>query len=376
MIPLFSPYSDQDELNEIKSVLDSNWLAQGPKVKEFEELISKKLGVKHVIVCSSCTTALHLALLGVGVAPGDDVLVADYTFPATGHAVAHCQANPVFVDVDLQTYNLDLGDAISKLTSKTKAIIPVHTFGQVAEMDDVMEFASNNDLYVIEDAACAFGSKYKGSMAGTIGDVGCFSFHATKGITTGEGGCVVTDNDDIAEKVQSLIMFGSGKSASWERDKSNRFSIPTFVNIGFNYKMSDIAAACGVAQMRKLDRIICRKRELASYLDSKLKNVPYIMAPYVEPYNYHNYQGYCTLVDDSIDRDGVIQALKDKGIGSQIGTYSSFIQPVYNSCYKCPTSLDIYNRALRLPLYYELTKSDIDIVVHELKKIIKRKIKK
>ena len=373
MIPLFKPYLDDDELNEIKSVLDSRWLTQGPKVKEFEKMISEKLGIKHVIACSSCTTALHLALASVDVQCGHEVLVADYTFPATGHAVMHCQAEPVFVDIDIQTYNLDLKDAKTKLTKFTKAIIPVHTFGQSAEMDEIIEFAKDNNIYVIEDAACAFGSKYKGQMVGTIGDIGCFSFHATKGITAGEGGCVVTNNDKIADRIRSLFTFGSQKHASWEREKNNNFIIPTFTSAGFNYKMSDIAAACGVAQMRKLDRIITKKRELAKYWDNKLENIPYITAPYVRSYNYHNYQGYCTLVDNCIDRNSVIQSLKNKGIGSQIGTYSSFIQPAYGSYYECPVSLDIYNRALRLPLYYDLTIDEIDIVVSELKKILEVK---
>jgi len=371
-IPLFRPYMDEDELNEIASVLNSGWLTQGPKVKEFERAISDRLEIKHVIACSSCTTALHLALLGVGIEPGDDVLVADYTFPATGHAVVHCQANPVFVDVDPLTYTLDVQDAICKLTYKTKAIIPVHVSGQAAEMDEVMEFAKIHNLSVIEDAACAFGAKYKDRMLGTIGDVGCFSFHATKGITTGEGGCVVTNNDEIAGRVRSLFTFGSEKQASWEREKSGTFSIPIFTTAGFNYKMSDIAAACGVAQLRKLDRIIGRKRVLAEYWDGKLRGIPHITAPYVKPYNYHNYQGYCTLVDDYIDRDSVIQALKDKGIGSQIGTHSSCIQPAYKKgrVYTCPVSVDIYYRALRLPLYCTLTTDEIDMAAYELERIL------
>ena len=373
MIPLFKPYLDEDELSEIKSMLDSGWLTQGPKVKKFEKMISEKLEVKNVIACSSCTTALHLALASVGVGFGDDVLVADYTFPATGHSVMHCQAQPIFVDVNTKTYNLDLTDAKVKLTKFTKAIVPVHTFGQSAEMDEIMKFAENNNLSVIEDAACAFGSKYKGRMVGTIGDVGCFSFHATKGITSGEGGCVVTNNDEIADRIRSLFTFGSQKHASWEREKNNNFIIPTFTSAGFNYKMSDISAACGVAQMRKLDKIITKKRELAKYWDNKLENIPYITAPYVRSYNYHNYQGYCTLVDDCIDRNMVIQSLKNKGIGSQIGTYSSYIQPAYDSYFECPVSLDIYNRALRLPLYYDLTIDEIDIVANELRKILEIK---
>jgi len=267
-IPLTRPYFDSEELEEIQKVLDSGWVTQGPKVKEFEDKIADYLGVKYAIAVTNCTSALHLALLCIGIKGGDEVLVADYTFPATGHAVLYCRAKPVFVDTDLKTYNINPELIEEKITERTKAIIPVHTFGQPAKMDKIMEIAEDYNLKVIEDAACALGAKYKNRYAGTIGDIGCFSFHARKGITTGEGGMVVTNNKNLAEKIRMLSVFGM--TSAWDREKSAEFMIPEFTELGYNYKMSDITAAVGVAQLRKLDRIIERKRELAKYWDEKL----------------------------------------------------------------------------------------------------------
>jgi dTDP-4-amino-4,6-dideoxygalactose transaminase len=206
-IPLLRPYFNSEELEEIQKVLDSGWVSQGPKVKEFEEKIAEYLGVKYAIAVTNCTSALHLALLSLGIKKDDEVLVADFTFPATGHSVLYCGANPIFVDVDLKTYNLNPELIEEKISDKTKAIIPVHTFGQPAEMDAIMEIAEDHNLKVIEDAACALGAKYKNKFAGTIGDIGCLSFHARKGITTGEGGMAVTNNKDLADKIRNLSLF-------------------------------------------------------------------------------------------------------------------------------------------------------------------------
>jgi dTDP-4-amino-4,6-dideoxygalactose transaminase len=278
-IPLLRPYFDSEELEEIQKVLDSGWVTQGPKVKEFEDKIAEYLGVKYAIAVTNCTSALHLALLSLGIKKDDEVLVADYTFPATGHAVLYCGANPIFVDVDLKTYNLNPELIKEKISDKTKAIIPVHTFGQPAEMDAIMEIAEDHNLKVIEDAACALGAKYKNKFAGTIGDIGCLSFHARKGITTGEGGMAVTNNKDLADKIRNLSVFGM--TSAWAREKSDEFYIPEFTELGYNYKMSDISAAVGVAQLKKLDRIIERKRELAKYWDEKLEETDFIEPPYV-----------------------------------------------------------------------------------------------
>jgi perosamine synthetase len=207
-IPLMRPYFDSEEIKEIKKVLDSGWVSQGPETKEFEDKAREYLGVKHAIPVANCTAALHLALLSIGIKKGDEVIVADYTYPATGHSVVYCGAKPRFIDVDPRTYNLDPSLLKKKLTPRTKAIIPVHTFGQSADMNPIMEFAAANDLWVIEDAACAFGAKYRRRFAGTIGDIGCYSFHARKGLTTGEGGMIVTADRGLADRMRHIHRCG------------------------------------------------------------------------------------------------------------------------------------------------------------------------
>jgi perosamine synthetase len=364
-IPLTRPYFDSEELEELKKVLDSGWVTQGPKVKELEDKITEYLGVNYVIVVTNCTSALHLALLSIGVKEGDEVLVADHTFPATGHAVLYCGAKPVFVDVDLKTYNINSELIKKKINAKTKAIIPVHTFGQTAEMDAIMEIARDHNLKVVEDAACALGAKYKNKYAGTIGDIGCFSFHARKGITTGEGGMAVTNNKNLAEKIRNLSVFGM--TSAWDREKSDKFIIPEFTELGYNYKMSDITAAVGVAQLRKIDNIIERKQELAKYWEEKLQEIEFIEPPYVSENVKHIYQSYVALLDKRINRNKLIEMLMKKGIQTQIGTYASHIQPVYNSKQKCPNSLEIFNRSLALPMYYTLGEEDIYVAAALLK---------
>lgn len=363
-ISLAKPYFDSDELNELKGVLDSCWVSQGPKVKEFEDKVVEYLGVKYAIAVTNCTAALHLALLSVGITEEDEVLVADYTFPSTGHSVLYCKAKPIFIDINPRTYNINPNLIEDKITDKTKAIIPVHTFGQPAEMDRILEIAKKYNLKVIEDAACAFGAKYKNNYAGTIGDIGCFSFHARKGITTGEGGMVVTNNKNLADIIRNLSVFGA---SAWDREKSKKFTIPEFSIVGYNYKMSDVTAAIGVAQLRKLGKIIERKRELANYWNEKLQEIDFIESPYVSENVDHVYQSYVALVDKRINRNGIIEKLLKKGIQTQIGTYASHIQPVYNSNNRCPTSLDVFNRSLALPIYYQMKEKDIDLVVESLK---------
>ena len=367
-IPLLRPYFDSKELEEVKKVLDSGWVSQGPKVREFEGKIAEYLGIKYAIATTNCTSALHLALLSIGVKRGDEILVADFTFPATGHAVLYCGAKPIFVDVDPKTYNLDVALIEEKITDRTKAIIPVHTFGQPAQMGKIMEIAEEHNLKVIEDAACALGAKYKDRCVGTIGTVGCFSFHARKGITTGEGGMAVTDNKNLAEKIRNLSIFGM--TSAWNREKSDKFIIPEFTEVGYNYKMSDIAAAIGVAQLKRLDKIIKRKRELARYWDGKLQDMEFIESPYVSENVTHVYQSYIALVDKHINRNKLIELLMKKGVQTQIGTYASHIQPVYNSNQECPKSYQTFNMSLALPMYYTLTEGDIDMAAAHLKEAL------
>ena len=364
-IPLALPYFDEEEIEEIKEVLDSGWVSQGPKTKEFEEVFAKYVGAKYAIAVTNCTAALHLSLLAIGVGKGDEVLVADFTYPATAHSVLYCGAKPIFIDVDPKTYNIDPELIEEKITEKTKAIIPVHTFGQPADMEPIMEIAEDYGLRVIEDAACAHGAKYKNKFAGTIGDTGCFSFHARKGMTTGEGGMVVTNDRKLADEIRSLSIYGI--TSTWDREKSEEFIIPKFVKLGFNYKMSDISAAVGIVQLRKLEKMIERRRELARYWDENLQNLELIEPPYCSEDVRHVYQSYVALVDKRINRNKLIERLRKEGIQTQIGTYACHVQPVYKSEQKCPNSLDIFNRSLALPIYYKLKEEDIDIVVAHLK---------
>lgn len=356
-IPLLKPHFDGEEIREIQKVLESGWVSQGPKTEELEKLICEYLHVNHAIAVNNCTAALHVSLLSIGITAHDEVLVADYTFPATGHAVLYCGGRPVFVDVDARTYNINPAELEGKISEKTKAIIPVHTFGQAADMDTIMAVAEQYSIPVIEDAACALGATYKKKYAGTIGDIGCFSFHARKGITTGEGGMVVTRNEELAQKIRRLSVFGM--TSAWEREKK-AFSIPEFVDVGYNYKMSDINAAVGVAQLKKLDTIIKRKRVLAQYWDEILEDIPDIEPPYVEKNVTHVYQSYVPLVDRKIRRNHLIRALLKRGVQANIGTYASHIQPVYKSEDRCPVSLDIFRRAVALPMYYSLKESEIN----------------
>jgi perosamine synthetase len=363
-IPLLRPYFDKEEIAELSRVLESGWVAQGPKGKEFEQKVLELIGTGNAVALANCTCALHLALLSLGIKKGDEVLVADYTYPATGHSVVYCGAKPVFVDVDKGTYNIDPAKMEKRITKKTKAVIPVHTFGQPAEMDEMMRVARKHDLKVIEDAACAFGAKYKGRFAGTIGDIGCFSFHARKGITTGEGGMAVTDDKALANKMRKLSVFGI--TSAWERE-TNGFFVPDFTELGYNYKMSDITAAVGIVQLTRLDKIIKRKRELAKYWDEKLEKMDMISPPRTSKNSLHIYQSYVALVDKKLNRNKLIERLAAKGVQAQIGTYASHIQPVYKSKDKCPNSLEIFNRALALPMYYMLKEEEIDTAAGILK---------
>jgi Predicted pyridoxal phosphate-dependent enzyme apparently involved in regulation of cell wall biogenesis len=369
-IPLTKPFFGDEEINEIKKVLESGWVSQGPKVKEFEKMVAEYLGIRHAIAVTNCTAALHVSLLSLGIGPGDDVLVADYTFPATGHSVLYCGANPIFVDVDLRTYNISPESIECNITPNTKAIIPVHTFGQPCAMDSIIEIAKDYNLVVIEDAACALGARYRDKYAGTIGDFGCFSFHARKGITTGEGGMLVTDRDDIASKARHYAVFGM--TTAWDRTNNPNFFIPTFTDLGYNYKMSDITAAVGVAQMRRLNLMIKRRRELARIWDESIDNIDGITKPFIDPSSESVYQSYVALVDKKFDRNRLIELLMQEGVQTQIGTYASHIQPVYKSCSKCDRSLDLFKRAIALPLYVTLREEEIYTIAGMIKRLLRK----
>ena len=345
-IRLALPYMDQDELNEIKGVLASGYLTQGPKVAEFEEMVRAKVGTKYAFAMSSCTTALHLSLVVLGVGPGDEVLVPDFTFPATANVVVQQGATPVLVDIDLDTFAIDVEDAARKVTPRTKAIMPMHPFGLSADMDAVLVLAKKHGLKVVEDAATAIGTTYKGRFCGSIGDLGCFSFHPRKVITTGEGGMVMTNGSKLAERIGLLRSHGGVRVG-------NRYQ---YRAAGYNYRLSDVLGAIGVAQMRKLDALIAHKRDLAAQLTEKLAVIDGVKAPQEPAWDGHIYQSYVVLLDEDINRDRVIAAMREQGIETTLGTYALHVQPFFMKEYgysegDLPNSYRAYRQALTLPLY-------------------------
>ena len=261
-IRLALPCTDQDELEEIRAVLATGYLTQGPKVAEFERLVAARVGSRYAFAMSSCTTALHLSLVVAGVGPGDEVLVSDFTFPATANVVVQQGARPVLVDIDLDTLAMSVDDAATRVTARTKAI--VHPFGLAADMDPILALAARHGLAVIEDAATAIGATYWGRPCGSLGQLGCFSFHPRKVITTGEGGMITTSDEGLAERIRLLRSHGGVH-------QGRRYS---YQAAGYNYRLSDILAALGVAQMRKLDRLIASKRLLAARLTERLRRLP------------------------------------------------------------------------------------------------------
>ncbi len=371
MIRLTIPSIEEDDLKAARDVLQSGFLVQGAQVAEFEKTIASYVGVKHVIAVSNCTAALHLSLLALDVRPGDLVLVTTYSWVATANVIELCGAQPVFVDIQPDTFNMDpelLAKTMGRLMAtaetarRVKAILPVHTFGQMADMTAITKIAEQYGVPVIEDAACALGAKWEDRQAGSWGIMGCFSFHPRKAITTGEGGAITTNDDQLARKLRALRNHGLDPEAS----------SPEFIMPGFNYRMTEFQAAFGSSQMKKLDRIIAARRRLAHHYDSLLENDPVLM-PAVPSQSFHVYQSYVTLLPNGAAprRAEIIRQLKEQGIETNIGTWHMPLTTYFRSRYgyragDFPASEDVFARALTLPLYENLTAENQNIVVDRL----------
>jgi len=364
IIPLTKPYFGKEEISQVKQVLDSGIVAGlGPKTKILENIFSKYVKTPHSFAVNNCTAALHLAMLALDIKKGDEVLVADYSFPSTGHAVLYVGAKPVFIDVDPLTYNMNPSLLEEKINKRTKAIIPVHTFGQSADMDRIMRIAKKHGLKVVEDAAWGFGTRFKGKPVGTFGDIGCFSFQGRKGITTGEGGMVAVKNGAVANKVRIFSRIGS------EPYVEDGINLLRFTTLGYNFKLSDIAAGIGIAQIKLFPKMTKKRQALAKYYDEKLDSIPFLDKPYLSKKSNHTYPAYVCLAKDGKTRNGLIRELMKRKIQTQIGTYALHLQPIYKTKKRCPVSADIFRRAIALPLYYEMTHKNIDEVISAIRKI-------
>ena len=358
---LIVPYTDDSELAEISDVLASGYLTQGRKVAEFEKQVREFIGCRHAFATSSCTTALHLSLVALGIKAGDEVLVADFTFPATANVVVQQLAIPVLADIRLDTFTLDPADVIRKITPKTKAIIPVDTFGCAADMDPILEIAEERGIPVVEDAACALGATYKGRYCGNLSTVGCFSFHPRKVITTGEGGMTTTNDDALAERIQVLRSHGGVRSGDWY----------SYETCGFNYRLSDVQGALGIAQMKKLSWILKRRRELAALLTTALSKVAGIRTPVEPEWGGHAYQSFVVLVDRGIDRNLIIQRLKEDGVEATLGTYAVHAQPYFQKAFgyrnaQLPNSYEAFTRSITLPLFPQMDSGQLHKVAEAM----------
>ena len=365
MIRLCVPYTGKEELSAIAEVLSSGYLTQGQKVAEFEKAVAEYVGTKYAFATSSCTTALHLSLAAIGIGPGDEVLVPDFTFPATANVVVQQSAEPILVDIDLATFTLNIQDLASKITDKTKAVIPVQAFGLAADMDPIRQLSKKYGLAVIEDAACALGARYKGAQCGAIGDLGCFSFHPRKSITTGEGGMITTDSDVLAAKISLLRSHGGVR-------QEGRFS---FEDAGYNYRLSEIHGAMGIEQMKKCDRILSLKRKLATSLSEKLSGLEKLKIPIQPNYAHHTYQSFVVLLNEEIDRDKVINLMYAQGIETTIGTYALHLQPYFARAHNylpgtMVNSKAAFDRSLTLPLYADLSDEEMNFIAETLKNIL------
>ena len=330
MLPITIPDLGEEEALAAAEVIRSGWVTQGPKVAEFEHVMAEYCGTEYAVAVSSCTTALHLALLTLGIGPGDEVICPSMSFIATANSIHHTGAMPVFADIDPDTYNLDPDAAEAAITPRTKAIMIVHQIGLPADIDRFKTLGEKHGIKILEDAACAIGSRYKGEPIGGHTEMACFSFHPRKVITTGDGGMITTNNMDYAKQLRLLRQHGMSVSDA-ERHGAKRVVIEQYVCLGYNYRLTDIQAAVGTEQMKRLNRILQRRRELAARYDDALATHPWLRPPHVPDYAEPNFQSFAVRLSENapVSRDELMQMLLDQGISTRRGIMLAHREPAY-----------------------------------------------
>ena len=378
-LPFALPDIDETEFHEVKEALQSGWITTGPKTKKFEAKFAKAVGAKHAIAVNSCTAAMHLALEALGVRQGDEVVTSPYTFAATAEVIRYFDARPVFVDVEPRFLNLNSDLIEQAVTPKTKIILPVHLGGMPAEMDAIRDVAIRHGIPVIEDAAHAFPSSYKRKSIGSISEFTCFSFYATKSITTGEGGMITTDNDDWADRCRIMSLHGISKDA-WKRYSAEGSWYYEIVAPGYKYNMTDIAAAMGLAQLHKADAMHARRKVIAGMYNEAFKHNPVLQIPADEPrmqHAWHLYMLRLHLEAMTIDRGRFIEEMKKKGIGCSVHFIPLHIHPYYRDLYgfkpdDFPVAYREYTREVSLPIYSKMTDQDVVRVIDGVFAIVKK----
>lgn len=376
-LPFHLPSIDNEEIAAMMEVLKSGWLTTGIKSKQFEADFARYLGCGHAIAVNSCTAALHLALEAIGVRDGDEVIVPTMTFTATAEVVLYFKARPVLVDCLPDSLNMDPAAIERAITTKTKAIIPVHFGGQPCEMESILEIARRHQLYVIEDAAHALPAKYRGKTIGTVGDITCFSFYATKTITTGEGGMATTENPEWADRMRMMSLHGISHDA-WKRYAKEGSWYYEVLCPGFKYNLTDIGAAIGIEQLKKCDAFSAIRRRIAHAYSERLSDLPELETPRCNPdveHAWHLYVIQLNLERLKINRDQFIQALKAQGIGTSVHFIPLHLHPYYRDTFgyspnDFPDATEAYRRIVSLPIYPRMSEANVNHVVDAVTKVI------
>jgi perosamine synthetase len=369
VIALGQPTFGEPEIRAIEEVFRSGWVAgQGPTGTRFGEAFARSAGTAYALPVNNCTAALHLAVSALGLKPGDEVVVADYTFPATGHSVVYGGGKPVFADVLPDTWTVDPQAVEAAITERTVGIMAVDTLGQLADYAELEAIAAKRGLWLVEDAACSSGATYQGRPAGSFGDAACFSFHGRKGITAGEGGALTTDREDIATKARKTHNFGIESALS--RAGTTGLPVPEFDEIGYNYKLSDVSAAIMLAQLDRLPDLVKARQGVAEAYQHLLGDFDLVSLPVTGKDRTHSWQSYALTLDPSVDRGIVASELRSRGVQCNFCTYASHLQPVYGATNPCPVSADLFARHLAIPMHANLTEAQIERVAAAVREVV------
>ncbi len=373
MIPLMIPWLGPEEAEAAAAAVTSGWVAQGPRVKAFEEAFAQRVGADHAVAVSSATTGLHLALIVAGIGPGEEVVVPSLSFIATANVVRYVGATPVFADVDAATLNLSPATIEPRLTERTRAVILVHQAGAPADLDEVHALCKARGIAVIEDAACAIGSTYKGRLIGGHSDVAVFSFHPRKLVTTGEGGMLSTRNESWAARARTLREHGMSMSAA-DRHRQNAPAVEQYLETAYNYRMTDLQAAVGLVQLGRLEPMVARRRQLAARYQMAFADLDGFVTATDPPWGTTNFQSFWVLLPDelTIDRNDVMAQLAAAGVSSRRGIMAAHLEPAYrlHPHGPLPVTERLTSRSVILPLYHSLSEADQDHVISSFRRAV------